>query len=650
MVQQRAATTLGLGLLVSTFTMVWAGPSPSPPPAACSAGAFMNGTGAPCGHGCTMLKEYKGVSDAAECCTMCSQLPVATAWTLKASTKICHCKVQNLRAAGTPMGSSTSGSIGPAPPPLPPPPPGPRPPHPSPPAPAPPSPAPPGARNLLYIVVDDLRNELGFTNSRPGLVTPNVDALARKGAVLSRAYIQQGVCSPSRNSFLSGRRPDTTRIWNFKESFRTHLGKNASSWPGAFKDNGWITTGMGKVYHPGSPANDDGALSWSLDWAPYMHPSNFTSQILSGAPDTDYQDGQITATALLRMEKWANESAAAKAAGTVQPPFFIAVGLHKPHIPWVMPQRFLDAQLSNTSTDVAARDVPPVGYCNASLYICNHVYGGLPWEPAPADEQRDHRRKYRAAVTWTDHNVGLLLGRLDALGLADTTAVVFHGDHGWHLGEQGGWCKQSNFDLVARVPLIVYVPWLPQSHGVVIDALVEIVDLYPTTLDLFNINTTEHVHDLGELQGTSFVKLLANPTTPAAEWKNATFTQYPRCEGPKGQAANNTPWSYPSDNPCTMVASNGFYAMGYSVRSLRWRYTAWLKWDGQRLTAMWDEVVGEELYDHQGDDGMDTDKYDNENVALANPAVCQLHKAALIAGWRAARPAAEEEPNAAPVA
>ena len=150
------------------------------------------------------------------------------------------------------------------------------------------------------------------------------------------------MCSPSRNSFLSGRRPDTTKIWNFQQSFRTYLGINATSWPGAFKTNGWITSGMGKVYHPGSPSNDDGSLSWSLDWAPYMHPSNFTGSILSGAPDTDYQDGQITATALSRLEKWANESAQAKARGDHAPPFFIAVGLHKPHIPWARPTHVIN--------------------------------------------------------------------------------------------------------------------------------------------------------------------------------------------------------------------------------------------------------------------------------------------------------------------
>jgi iduronate 2-sulfatase len=108
-------------------------------------------------------------------------------------------------------------------------------------------PAPKDAKNVLFFVVDDLRNELGFTDKRKGIHTPNIDALAAKSMVFDRAYVQQGVCSPSRNSFLSGRRPDTTKVWNFKGSFRDTLGKKIHSLPGAFKDNGYISTGMGKV-------------------------------------------------------------------------------------------------------------------------------------------------------------------------------------------------------------------------------------------------------------------------------------------------------------------------------------------------------------------------------------------------------------------
>ena len=275
---------------------------------------------------------------------------------------------------------------------------------------------------MLYIVVDDLRNELSYTNGRKGLVTPNIDALASKGMVFDRAYVQQGVCSPSRNSFLSGRRPDTTKIWNFKDSFRTTLGDCVSSWPGAFKNAGFVSTGMGKVFHPNHPVSDDGNLSWSLDFAPYYHPAKYAQQI-SNASDSTFQDGMITDTALDRLQILGSASVDKRR------PFFMAVGLHKPHIPWVMPQRFLDMQLPLEETDVAKRDTPPEMYCNASLYICDNIYSGLPWQPANRSQQQDHRRKYRAAVSWTDFNVGRIMDTLEDQGFSNNTAVIFHGDH-----------------------------------------------------------------------------------------------------------------------------------------------------------------------------------------------------------------------------
>ncbi len=168
--------------------------------------------------------------------------------------------------------------------------------------------------------------------------------------------------------------------------------------------------------------------------------------------------------------------------------------------------------------------------------------------------------------------------------------------------------------------------------------MVEIVDLFPTTLELLGLNSSEHVHDFESLEGTSFAPLIANPSIPVSKWKNATFTQYPRCTSGK----DLEPWEYPTKNPCTTIDSSKFSVMGYSIRSDRWRYTLWLKWDGKkRQIAGWHagNVVGEELYDHEGDDGMDTDAFENENVAADNPGICAIHKSALIAGWKAAKPA-----------
>jgi len=288
----------------------------------------------------------------------------------------------------------------------------------------------------MYVVVDDLRGEMGFTSKTKGLVTPNIDHLAASGTVFTRCYVQQTVCSPSRNSFLSGRRPDTTRVWNFLGSFRDSLGDSVTSMPGAFKNAGYVAVGQGKVYHIGGqspwgtprhtePPLDDGTLSYNNLEYPYFHAIGFQRQI-SDAPDSEFQDGMITDQALKRMKPLAAGSK----------PFFLAVGLHKPHVPWVMPQRFLDMQLPQAETDVALHDTPPQGYVNASLFRCCSEVGAYVGPSGPMLDnplnrslQQENRRLYRAAVTWTDFNLGRLLAGLEANNVADSTAIMFHGDH-----------------------------------------------------------------------------------------------------------------------------------------------------------------------------------------------------------------------------
>ena len=292
-------------------------------------------------------------------------------------------------------------------------------------------------------------------------------------------------------------------------------------------------------------------------------------------------------------------------------------------------------QPAENTTDTALHDVPPVGYVNVSLYQCTDVGATLPYDPLPIAMQQHNRRLYRAAMSWTDHNMGLIVDALDRAGFADNTVITFIGDHGWHLGEGGMWCKQSDFDLVARVPFLIHVPWMPASHGVRTFAFAETVDLFPTLLDLNKIAHT--VWDLKELEGTSLVPVLTNPgINSTAGWKNSTFTQYPRC----GSTPTDVlPWLSATNNPCTHVKNTDFAAMGYSIRTDRWRYTIWVKWMSNRRSD-WSSPVGEELYDHLGDTGFDTDFAENVNVAAA-PANAQLKAelyAALRDGWKAALP------------
>lgn len=310
--------------------------------------------------------------------------------------------------------------------------------------------APPRPRlSVLYIIVDDLRPELGYSQpQRKGLSTPNVDALANKSMIFDRAFIQQGVCGPTRNSFMSGRRPAATRAWNFKSSFRDAPG--GASWtalPQAFKQAGYLTAGFGKTYHPGQPkAYDCPAFpadcpSWSVQYQPGAgkggHGCHNVSEqgetgCASGAwqacndPDDEIIDGNVTNLALAQMRK-------AQASST---PFFINVGIHKPHVPWVFPRRFLDAQLSTAETDLPLQRVQPTGMPPIAYYKCENLcndsvvgHGCFNRStPFAADYTREYRRAYRAATSWMDFLVGRLTAELATLGLDSRTIIAFNGD------------------------------------------------------------------------------------------------------------------------------------------------------------------------------------------------------------------------------
>ena len=239
-----------------------------------------------------------------------------------------------------------------------------------------------------------------------------------------------------------------------------------------------------------------------------------------------------------------------------------------------------------------------------------------------------YRRAYRAATGFTDHLVGKLLDALEAKNLTHNTTVLLMADHGWSLGEHGQWCKQSNTELVVRIPLVVRAPWLAKSLGRRVDHLVEAVDVFPTLLDLHGVTIPETV---GSLEGTSFAPMLRATTAPAPT-KNASFSQYPRCF-----AADNT--TFDPSNQCTKTDASAFGAMGYSIRTQEWRYTRWVRWDGHALRGLDNKLVGEELYAHAGDDGEDNNLFENANLA-GDPqyadVVATLHKA-LLRGWRAAR-------------
>jgi arylsulfatase A-like enzyme len=458
--------------------------------------------------------------------------------------------------------------------------------------------------NVLFIAVDDLRPALGCYGD-PLAKTPNIDALAKRGLVFKRAYCQQAVCSPSRTSLLTGRRPDTTKIYNLQDHFRTTI-PDVVTLPQHFKDNGYHAQAFGKIFHGGL----DDPKSWSVPatgvQAPNYSPAvNAVVQKKRKAAAEKGLQGQ----AMNRASKgiaWESVDTddddslndgdtATRAIGALREirdkPFFLAVGFIKPHLPFVAPKKYFDLHPPE-SFKVAPNKTRPSGAPDVAFtnFAELRAYEGMPKNPEPMPDAQalELIRAYYAAASYMDAQVGRLLAELDALKLRDDTIVILWGDHGWHLGEQGMWCKHTNFENAARAPLIVSQP-AQKTAGQKTDALVEFVDIYPTLVELAGLMPADG------LEGTSLAPLIAEPSNA---WKSAAFSQYPRQGG----------------------------VMGYSMRTDRYRYTEWQDKEGK--------VLARELYDHQADPA------ETRNVAEGadqTTVIAELSKK-LKDGWRAAKP------------
>jgi arylsulfatase A-like enzyme len=414
------------------------------------------------------------------------------------------------------------------------------------------SPAPPATTNILMICVDDLRPELRCYGA-PQMITPNLDRLAADGYQFNRAYIQQAVCSPSRTSIMTGMRPDSTQVFDLNTHFRDTI-----PWvepvPQYLQRYGYYSAGIGKIYHGGF--NDE--LSWNEPWisgggVSYVVASNSTNKAATeGAdvPDSTYMDGAVTDEAILKLADL-----------NAKQPFFYAVGLRKPHLPFTAPKAYWDlyttTDLVLPHTDSHAVDASSFAY--TTWGELRSYYGMPATGPVSDAQEKELIHGYYACVSYIDAQIGRLMDALEAEGLAENTIVVVWGDHGWHLGDHGQWTKHTNFELATRIPMIVKVPWMPGASQ--IDALTEAVDLYPTLLDLCGLPAPSY------LEGDSLVPLLENPALPGDE---LALSQYPR-----------------SGN------------MGYSMRTDRYRYTEWRVKNSNIL-------VERELYDHFLDPCEDT--------------------------------------------
>lgn len=459
--------------------------------------------------------------------------------------------------------------------------------------------APVNRLNVLFIAVDDLRPQLGCYG-HPQMLTPNLDGLANRGVLFTRAYCQQAVCSPSRTSLLTGLRPDSTRVYDLKTHFRDTI-PQVVTLPQQFKANGYHTRSLGKVFHIGL----DDPPSWSEpSW--WLRTSGFYAnpEIKSpldrarekekaegrdperkrgpsweafDAPDEDYPDGQTATRAIEALRNLKGR------------PFFLAVGFSKPHLPFVAPKKYFDLypldRIRLADNPFAPKGCPPVALTNFGEL---RSYSDIPPEGALSDTKAlEIIHAYYASTSFVDAQIGRVLNELEHLGLRENTVVVVWGDHGWHLGDHGLWCKHTNFEVATRSPLIISPPIQP-IPGLKCPALVEFVDIYPTLCELCAIPVPEN------LEGLSLVPLLKDSMR---SWKSAAFSQYPR--------------------------SNGI--MGYTMRTDRYRYTEWL--DQER------KPMARELYDHESDPEENVNLVENGSAQLMTELSDRLH-----AGWRGAIP------------
>ena len=411
-----------------------------------------------------------------------------------------------------------------------------------------------GKRNVLLIMADDLNNDLG-TYGHPIVKTPNLDRLAARGVRFDRAYTQFPLCSPSRVSLLTGLRPDATRVHDLATDFRKNL-PDVVTMPQMFKRNGYVAARVGKIYHYGNPGQiGTSGLDDPASWDEFVNPrgidkdeepklTNFTptrgigstlAYYASPAADEDHTDGKVASETIALLQTYKDR------------PFFIGAGFYRPHCPFIAPAKYFDLYPLDKIASPAVSDASAVP---RPAWFTTPPHWGI-----SEQAQRETIRAYYASISFLDANVGRVLDALDRLGLAQNTVVVFISDHGYHLGEQGQWMKQTLFERSARAPLIIAGPGV-SATGRASSRIVEFLDLYPTLASLTGVPPT------AGLQGKSLAPLLKNPS---AKWDRPAITQVRR-----GPAA--TPF------------------FGYSIRTEKWRYT---EWDGGKQ--------GLELYDEVAD-------------------------------------------------
>ena len=376
-------------------------------------------------------------------------------------------------------------------------------------------------KNVLFLIMDDLRPELNCYGAHY-MKTPSIDRLARQGVMFENAYCNVPVSGASRASMFSGLRPAITRFWDVNALIDVET-EGTVTLPQHFRENGYTTISNSKVIHG---ENDARERSWDEVWKPklksstwrdYLGDENLSVERLKGGPaayecldvaDNEYSDGKTADKAIADLKKLS----------TSNKPFFLAVGILKPHLPFNAPKRYWDLYDESKISLPETFNFDRTGFPDKAFHNYNEIryYRDIPAKSdIPAEEAIKLIHGYRACVSYADAQVGRILDELTRLGLDKNTIVVLVGDHGWSLGDHNQWCKHSNFNIVNKAPLIIRVPG-NTKHGPE-SKVVEFVDLYPTLCDLAGLSTPSHV------EGLSMKKLLMGKDD---SWKDCAIVKW----------------------------------------------------------------------------------------------------------------------------
>ncbi len=388
--------------------------------------------------------------------------------------------------------------------------------------------------NVLFIIADDLNRSLPCYG-HPIVQTPNVDRLAARAVRFDRAYCQYPVCSPSRVSFLSGRRPEQTRMFGNEDASRTPSLQDAVFLPEYFRQQGYFTARVGKVFHIGRDVpecwdvTEEGTPDGKVIYQP-QEPQKLglaDSITAEGQLDGDTGEGGHWYTLEAVEDKLIDPNTARRVSELIErgnqggKPFFVACGFRRPHLPWMVPSEFFELYAPATVPLPVRGDVPRPG--------------GDPQQPAASDDsRRASLRAYFACISFMDRQLGRVLDTLDRLELWDNTIVMLIGDNGYHLGTRGGyWGKGTPFEESCGVPLLIAAPG--KARATSCRRVVEYVDFYPTLVDLCGLPPRR------DLEGRSLRPLLDNPTAP---WEHAAFSIGARNNEPAWLAVSTDRFRY----------------------------------------------------------------------------------------------------------